>query len=152
MKTAEHKPNSVILQVEPTFIYLRQADYSDPVLSFEMRHTRCVVGEQPRTLHCLAPNWVFNARRDCSVGGGLLHLLFTLTVYTAVYFLLHFPCTNVCHWHPAFSSGILLYGVRTFLSQVNASECLLRSFQCKFCIMKIQRKKIYSTILIRLKI
>ena len=91
-------------------------DYSDSMLSCEMRHTRCVMDEQPRTLHCLAPNWVYNARRDCSVGGGLLHLLFTLTTCVAVYFLLHFPCIDVCHRRPVFSNGILLCGVRTFLS------------------------------------
>ena len=104
-------------------------DYSDSMLSCEMRHTRCVMDEQPRTLHCLAPNWVYNARRDCSVGGGLLHLLFTLTTCVAVYFLLHFPYIDVCHRRPVLSNGILLYGVRTFLSRSRTSECLFRSFQ-----------------------
>ena len=100
-----------------------RADCSDPAPPCGVRHTRCVMDEPPHTLHCLAPNWVCNARRDCSDGGGLLHPLFTLTACAAVYFLLHYPCGGVFRRRPVLSNGVPPCGVRTFLSANRANAC-----------------------------
>ena len=115
---------SRILWLLRTGIHLSaRADYSDPAPPCGVRHTRCVMDEPPHTLHCLAPNWVYNARRDCSDGGGLLHPLFTLTACAAVYFLLHCPCGGVFRRRPVLSNGVPPCGVRTFLSANRANAC-----------------------------
>lgn len=113
---------SRILWLLRTGIHLSaRADCSDPAPPCGVRHTRCVMDEPPHTLHCLAPNWVCNARRDCSDGGGLLHPLFTLTACAAVYFLLHYPCGGVFRRRPVLSNGVPPCGVRTFLSANRAN-------------------------------
>ena len=115
---------SRILWLLRTGIHLSaRADCSDPAPPCGVRHTRCVMDEPPHTLHCLAPNWVCNARRDCSDGGGLLHPLFTLTACAAVYFLLHYPCGGVFRRRPVLSNGVPPCGVRTFLSANRANAC-----------------------------
>lgn len=115
---------SRILWLLRTGIHLSaRADCSDPAPPCGVRHTRCVMDEPPHTLHCLAPNWVCNARRDCSDGGGLLHPLFTLTACAAVYFLLHYPCGGVFRRRPVLSNGVPPCGVRTFLSTNRANAC-----------------------------
>lgn len=115
---------SRILWLLRTGIHLSaRADCSDPAPPCGVRHTRCVMDEPPHTLHCLAPNWVCNARRDCSDGGGLLHPLFTLTACAAVYFLLHYPCGGVFRLRPVLSNGVPPCGVRTFLSANRANAC-----------------------------
>lgn len=73
---------------------------------------------QLRLLHCLAPNWVYLARVDCSRGGGLLNRLFTLTAAVARGGGLFSVALSVCcrcRQHPIFSNGIPPCGVRTFL-------------------------------------
>ena len=64
-----------------------------------------------RLLSDLAPNEVYIAEMLTHPAGGLLHHRFTLTVFTAVYFLLH--CLAGCpEWLLA---TVLLCGARTFL-------------------------------------
>ena len=93
---------SRILWLLRTGIHLSaRADCSDPAPPCGVRHTRCVMDEPPHTLHCLAPNWVCNARRDCSDGGGLLHPLFTLTACAAVYFCCTFLGVTSTGRYPA---------------------------------------------------
>ncbi len=60
------------------------------------------LNEQFRILCCLAPDWVFNAREDCSRGGGLLPRLFTLAARAAVCFLLHCPYARLAARAPPF--------------------------------------------------
>ena len=60
------------------------------------------LNEQFRILCCLAPDWVFNAREDCSRGGGLLPRLFTRAARAAVCFLLHGPYARLAARAPPF--------------------------------------------------
>lgn len=60
------------------------------------------LNEQFRILCCLAPDWVFNAREDCSRGGVLLPRLFTLAARAAVCFLLHCPYARLAARAPPF--------------------------------------------------
>lgn len=97
------KPDSVSFMT--TFIYL--SDIPETFASGQLR-----------LLHCLAPNWVYLARVDCSRGGGLLNRLFTLTAAVARGGGLFSVALSVCcrcRQHPIFSNGIPPCGVRTFL-------------------------------------
>ena len=70
-----------------------------------------------RLLSDLAPNEVYIAAELAHRSGGLLHHRFTLTVFTAVYFLLH-CLAGYPEWLLA---TVLLYGARTFLVIADAT-------------------------------
>ncbi len=72
--------------------------------------------EQPDILHCLAPNRVYHTR-SITLTAVSFYLAFSPLPFLAVYFLWHYSCTGVFSQHSDFSIGVLLYGVRTFLSR-----------------------------------
>ena len=119
------KPDSVV--PERTDIHLSARLLNRAPLA-GVRHTRDVMDEQPRLLRCLAPNWVYRAREDCSRGGGLLPRLFTLAARAAVCFLLHFPYGALADDAPPFQTEF-----RSAVSGLSSrrkapSECPLSEF------------------------
>lgn len=60
------------------------------------------LNEQFRILCCLAPDWVFNAREDCSRGGGSYPAFSPLAARAAVCFLLHCPYARLAARAPPF--------------------------------------------------
>ena len=80
----------------------------------------------PSFIRCLAPDWVYLAMADYSPCGGLLPRLFTLTLAGGL-FSAALSMDEPCGAPPVFSDGILLCGVRTFLSQKNLPRADARS-------------------------
>ncbi len=76
-------------------------------------------------------------------GGELLPRRFTLAVWTAVCFLLHFPYRGVAAATPFFSNGIPPCGVRTFLSgrKTGADARLAASLPYTLPVFSVLRKK-----------
>ena len=128
-KTTEHKPNSVALRIEPTFIYLRQADYSDPVPPLE-----CDI---PDTLWTSSPvPYIVLHRIGFSMPDGIAPS--AVVSYTSFSPLpLAWRYIFCCTFHastfaidaPPFQAEFcsMVFGLSS--RKRVASECLLRSFQ-----------------------
>ena len=114
------KPDSVV--PERTDIHLSARLLNRAPLA-GVRHTRDVMDEQPRLLHCLAPNWVYHARRGCPRRRWALtppfHPCRCALRRIGGLFSVALSMRHSCKCRPVFSNGVPLCGVRTFLPRKN---------------------------------